>query len=42
MHENPEPTDEEQDEVPERVQEEEAMRAPGFEDPEPVEPEDRG
>ena len=42
MHEQPEPTEEEQEETPDRVQEEDAMRAPGHEDPEQVQPEDRG
>jgi len=42
VHENPEPTKEEHEEAPERIAEEEAKSAPGYEDPEQVEPEDRG
>lgn len=42
MHDDPEPTDEEHEQAPERVPEEEAMSAPGHEDPEQVQPEDRG
>ncbi len=42
MHEQPAPTEEEHEQVPERVEEEDAMSAPGHENPEPVEPEDRG
>jgi hypothetical protein len=34
MHDQPEPTAEEQEQVPERQQEEEAMRGAGHEDPE--------
>jgi hypothetical protein len=34
MHEQPEPTEEEQEQVPERLDEEDAMRGPGHEDPE--------
>jgi hypothetical protein len=34
MHNQPEPTPEEQEQVPERQQEEEAMRGPGHDDPE--------
>jgi hypothetical protein len=34
MHDQPEPTPEEQEQVPERQREEEAMRGPGHEDPE--------
>ena len=37
MHDNPEPTEEEQEQAPERVPEEVAMRGPGHEDPEQVE-----
>ena len=33
MHDQPEPTEEEQEQVPERLHEEDAMRAPGHEDP---------
>jgi hypothetical protein len=36
QHDQPEPTEEEQELVPERQQEEEAMRGPGHEDPEPA------
>jgi hypothetical protein len=36
MHEQPEPTEEEQEQVPERLEEEDAMRGPGHEDPERV------
>ena len=42
MHDQPEPTEEEQEQAPERVPEEDAMSAPGHDDPEQVEPEDRG
>jgi hypothetical protein len=42
VHEQPEPTEEEQEQAPERQQEEEAKGAPGHEDPERVQPEDRG
>ena len=42
MHEQPEATEEEQEQAPERVPEEEAKSAPGHEDPEQVEPEGRG
>jgi hypothetical protein len=42
VHEQPEPTDEEHEQVPEPVEEEDAMRAPGYENPEQVQPEDRG
>ncbi len=39
MHQQPEPTEEEQEQVPERQQEEDAMRYPGHDDPElPAEP----
>jgi hypothetical protein len=34
VHDNPEPTEEEQEQAPERVPEEEAMSAPGQDDPE--------
>jgi hypothetical protein len=34
MHDQPEPTEEEQEQVPERLPEEDAMRYPGHEDPE--------
>ena len=34
MHDQPEPTEEEQEQGPERRQEEDAMRGPGHEDPE--------
>lgn len=33
MHEQPEPTEREQEQVPERLADEEAMRYPGHEDP---------
>jgi len=33
MHEQPEPTEEEQEQAPERVPDEDAMRYPGHEDP---------
>lgn len=33
MHDQPEPTPEEQEQVPERQQEQEAMRGPGHDDP---------
>lgn len=33
MHDNPEPTEQEHDQTPERVPEEDAMSAPGHEDP---------
>jgi hypothetical protein len=42
VHDQPEPTDEEQEQPPERIAEEEAKSAPGHDDPERVEPEDRG
>jgi hypothetical protein len=34
MHDQPQPTEEEQEQVPERLPEEDAMRGPGHEDPE--------
>jgi hypothetical protein len=34
MHDQPEPTEEEQEQVPERLEEEDAMRGPRHEDPE--------
>ncbi len=37
MHDNPEPTEEEQEQAPERVPEEDAMSGQGHEDPEQVE-----
>jgi hypothetical protein len=40
MHDNPEPTEEEQEQVPERLEEEDAMQGAGHEDPEPVLEED--
>ncbi|HYX88069.1 MAG TPA: hypothetical protein VE753_01740 [Gaiellaceae bacterium] len=41
MHDQPEPTPEEQEQVPERQPEEEAMRGPGHDDPErATEPQD--
>ena len=33
MHEQPEPTEREQEQGPERLEEEDAMRGPGHEDP---------
>lgn len=39
MHEQPDPTEEEQEQVPERLPDEDAMRGPGHDDPEPVVPE---
>jgi hypothetical protein len=42
VHDQPEPTEEELEETPERVPEEESKAAPGWEDPDEVEPEDRG
>jgi hypothetical protein len=43
VHENPEPTEEEQEQPPERIAAEEGKAAPGRnDDPESVEPEDRG
>ena len=42
MHDQPEPTEEEHEQVPERVEEEDAKSAPGHEDPGQVQPEDRG
>jgi hypothetical protein len=42
VHDQPEPTEEEQEQPPERIAEEEAKSAPGHEEPERVEPEDRG
>jgi hypothetical protein len=42
VHDQPEPTEDEYEQAPERVAEEEAKSAPGHENPEPVEPEDRG
>jgi hypothetical protein len=38
MSEQPEPTEEEQEQAPERLQDEDAMRYPGHEDPESVDP----
>jgi hypothetical protein len=40
MHDQPEPTEEEQELVPERQQEEEAMRGPGHHDPDRARRED--
>ena len=37
MHDNPEPTEEEQEQAPERVPEEDTMSGHGHEDPEQVE-----
>ena len=37
MHDNPEPTEEEQEQAPKRVPEEDAMSGQGHEDPEQVE-----
>jgi hypothetical protein len=34
MHDQPEPTEEEQEQVPDRQGEEDAMRGPGHDDPE--------
>ena len=45
MHDQPEPTPKEQEQVLERLEEEEAMRYPGYENPQRVvdpDPEDRG
>ena len=42
MHEQPEPTEEEQEKGPERLKEEDAMRGPGHEDPEAVGDDDGG
>jgi hypothetical protein len=42
VHEQPQPTDEEQEQGPEHVHEEETKSAPGYENPGRVEPEDRG
>jgi hypothetical protein len=42
VHDQPEPTEEEQEQAPERLQEEEAKSTTGHEAPEQVEPEDRG
>jgi hypothetical protein len=42
VHDQPEPTEEEQEQPPERIEEEDAKSAPGHEDPEQVQPEDRG
>jgi hypothetical protein len=36
MHEQPEPTEEEQEQVPERQEEEDALRGAGHDDPERV------
>jgi hypothetical protein len=36
VHEQPEPTDEEQEQAPERIGEEDAMRGPGHDDPHDV------
>jgi hypothetical protein len=36
MHESPEPTEEEQEQVPERLEEEQAKSGQGHEDPEQV------
>jgi hypothetical protein len=33
VHEQPEPTEEEQEQAPERIAEEDAMRGPGHDDP---------
>ncbi|MDP8911848.1 MAG: hypothetical protein M3M94_07275 [Actinomycetota bacterium] len=41
MHDQPEPTPEEQEQVLERLEEEEAMRYPGHEDPQRVVDPDR-
>jgi hypothetical protein len=41
VHEQPEPTEREQEQVPERLEEEDAMRGPGHEDAPEVAP-DRG
>ncbi len=40
MHDQPEPTEDEQEQGPERLEEEDAMRGPGHEDPEHVRKED--
>jgi len=40
MHEQAEPTEEEQDQSPERIEEEDAMSAPGHENPGPPEDEE--
>ena len=42
MHDQPEPTEKEQEQPPERIAEEEAKSGPGRDDPEQVQPEDRG
>jgi hypothetical protein len=42
VHDQPEPTDEEHEQAPDRVPEEEAKSAPGHDDPEQAQPEDRG
>jgi hypothetical protein len=42
VHDQAKPTEEEQEQAPERLPEVEAKSAPGHDDPEPVEPEDRG
>jgi hypothetical protein len=42
VHDDPEPTEEEHEQAPERIPEEESMSAPGHDDPEHVRPEDRG
>lgn len=39
MHEQPEPTEHEQERIPERLDDEDAMRGPGHEDPPEVVPE---
>ena len=36
MHQQPEPTEEEQEQAPERLPEEDAMRYPGHDDPDAV------
>ena len=36
MHDQPEPSEEEQEQLPERREEEDAMRGPGHDDPERV------
>jgi hypothetical protein len=41
MHDNPEPTEDEQEQVPERLEEADAMKGAGHEDPEAVPEEDR-
>lgn len=40
MHDQPEPTEEEQEQGPERQAEEDAMRGPGHDDPEQAQEED--